>query len=185
VSSVRSVTVRQLIPEGLAQMAPGPQLGVLLAGLDMSALTGTDLVEVLRARVRQLSHDQAQLLAAMVEAGLCDPQCRLPRVSLRRDSPDAAARGLHRPGHRGGEAAGFEPTPAREPSPAFEVCDGHLSTDRPGCSSKSTRRSGPRRTPANTGERGRMPPELPRGEPLHPLVWRLRHRASDAASRRP
>ncbi len=40
-SRVRGVTVRQLIPEGLAQMAPGPELGVLLGGLNISALTGT------------------------------------------------------------------------------------------------------------------------------------------------
>jgi len=111
-------------------MAPGPKLGVLLGGLTISALTGTDLVEVLRARARQLSPEQAQLLAAMVEVGLCDPhagldevarlaqapeyaadeiwggvgldpQCRLPRVSLRPDPPGAAAHGLHHPGHRG------------------------------------------------------------------------------------
>jgi hypothetical protein len=67
------VTVRQLTPEGLAQLAPGPELGVLLGGLNISALTGNDLVEVLRARARQLSHEQAQLLAAMVKIGLCDP----------------------------------------------------------------------------------------------------------------
>jgi hypothetical protein len=36
-------------------MAPGPELGVLLGGLDTATLTGTDLVEVLRARARQLS----------------------------------------------------------------------------------------------------------------------------------
>ncbi|MGH8918946.1 MAG: hypothetical protein ACRD0H_11565 [Actinomycetes bacterium] len=64
------MTVRQLIPEDLAQMTPGPELGVLLGGLDISALTGTDLVEVLRARARQLSHEQAQLLAAMVQVGV-------------------------------------------------------------------------------------------------------------------
>ena len=52
---VQSVTGRQLIPEDLAQMAPGPELGVLLGGLDTATLTGTDLVEVLRARARQLS----------------------------------------------------------------------------------------------------------------------------------
>ena len=80
-SRVRSVTVRQLIPEGLAQMAPGPELGVLLGGLNISALTGTDLVEVLRARARQLSHEQAQLLAAMVEVGLCDPHARPNEVA--------------------------------------------------------------------------------------------------------
>jgi hypothetical protein len=32
--------VRQLIPEGLGEMIPGPELGVLLAGLDIHALTG-------------------------------------------------------------------------------------------------------------------------------------------------
>jgi hypothetical protein len=54
-------------------MAPGPQLGVLLGGLDLAALTGFDLVEVLRARARQLAHEQARLLATMAEIGLCDP----------------------------------------------------------------------------------------------------------------
>jgi len=28
------VIVRQLIPEGLAEMAPGPELGALLAGIE-------------------------------------------------------------------------------------------------------------------------------------------------------
>ncbi|MGH3898879.1 MAG: hypothetical protein ACRDTA_11640 [Pseudonocardiaceae bacterium] len=78
ISRVRDVTVRQLVPEGLAQLAPGPELDVLLGGLDIAVLTGTDLVEVLRARARQLSHEQAQLLAAMVEVGLCDPLAGLP-----------------------------------------------------------------------------------------------------------
>ncbi len=35
-----------------------------------SALTGDDVVEVLRARARQLSHEQARLLATIVEVGL-------------------------------------------------------------------------------------------------------------------
>jgi hypothetical protein len=65
--------VRQVIPEGLAEMVPGPALGALLAGIDIHAVTGADAVEVLRARARQLSHEQARLLAAMVEIGLCDP----------------------------------------------------------------------------------------------------------------
>ncbi|MGH3853166.1 MAG: DUF222 domain-containing protein [Pseudonocardiaceae bacterium] len=85
------MTVRQLIPEGLAQMAPGPELGVLLGGLTMSALTGTDLVEVLRARARQLSHEQAQLLAAMVEVGLCDPHARTDEVARLTQAPEYAA----------------------------------------------------------------------------------------------
>lgn len=88
---VRSVRVRQLIPEGLAQMAPGPQLGVLLGGLDISALTGADLVEVLRARARQLSHEQAQLLATMVEIGLCDPHADPDEVARLTQTAEYAA----------------------------------------------------------------------------------------------
>ncbi len=67
------MTVRHVLPPDLAQMAPGPQLAAVLAGLDMHALTGSDLVEVLRARARQMSHEQAQLLVTMAEVGLCDP----------------------------------------------------------------------------------------------------------------
>ncbi len=89
--SVRSVTVRQLIPEGLAQLAPGPELGVLLGGLDISALAGTDLVEVLRARARQLSHEQAQLLAVMAEVGLCDPHAGPDEVARLVQAPEFAA----------------------------------------------------------------------------------------------
>ncbi|MGH3834826.1 MAG: HNH endonuclease signature motif containing protein [Pseudonocardiaceae bacterium] len=85
------MTVRQLIPEDLAQMAPGPELGVLLGGLNISALTGTDLVEVLRARARQLSHEQAQLLAAMVEIGLCDPHAGPDEVARLAQAPEYAA----------------------------------------------------------------------------------------------
>ncbi|MGH3536012.1 MAG: hypothetical protein ACRDQG_15065, partial [Pseudonocardiaceae bacterium] len=33
--SVWVVMVRQLIPEGLAEMVPGPALGALLAGIDI------------------------------------------------------------------------------------------------------------------------------------------------------
>jgi hypothetical protein len=62
------VTVRQLIPPDLATMPPGPELGALLAGMNISALTGVDVVEVLRARARQLSHEQARLLTTMVES---------------------------------------------------------------------------------------------------------------------
>lgn len=55
--SVRVVIVRQLIPEGLAEMVPGPELGALLAGIDIHAVIGADAVEVLRARARHLSHE--------------------------------------------------------------------------------------------------------------------------------
>ncbi|MDQ2791549.1 MAG: hypothetical protein DLM60_01000 [Pseudonocardiales bacterium] len=76
------MTVRQLLPEGLAEMAPGPHLDAALAGLDLRALAGSDLVEMLQARARQLAHEQAQLLAVMAEIGWCDPNAE----------PDEAAR---------------------------------------------------------------------------------------------
>ncbi|HEX5348849.1 MAG TPA: DUF222 domain-containing protein [Pseudonocardiaceae bacterium] len=83
--------VRQLLPAGLAEIAPGPELGALLAGIDISALSGSDVVEVLRARARQLSHDQARLLATMVEVGLCDPAAYDDEVSRLSEPPAYAA----------------------------------------------------------------------------------------------
>ncbi|MGB9278787.1 MAG: hypothetical protein WCB57_01670 [Pseudonocardiaceae bacterium] len=85
------MTVRQVIPEGLALMVPGPELGVLLAGIDLYAVTGADVVEVLRARARQLAHDQARLLATMVEVGLCDPDAGAGEVARLVESPLYAA----------------------------------------------------------------------------------------------
>ncbi|HEU0088694.1 MAG TPA: hypothetical protein VFQ77_13785 [Pseudonocardiaceae bacterium] len=85
------MTVRQLLPAGLAQMAPGPELGALLGGLDIGALTGSDVVEVLRARARQLAHEQAQLLAVMVEVGLCDPAAEPDEVRRLAQAPEWAA----------------------------------------------------------------------------------------------
>lgn len=83
--------VRQLLPAGLAEMAPGPELGALLAGIDISALTGSDAVEVLRARARQLSHEQARLLVTMVEVGLCDPSAHGDEVARLAEPPAYAA----------------------------------------------------------------------------------------------
>ncbi|MGB8995603.1 MAG: hypothetical protein WCC65_09880 [Pseudonocardiaceae bacterium] len=85
------MTVRQLLPEGLALMVPGPELGALLAGIDVHAVTGADAVEVLRARARQLAHEQARLLATMVEVGLCDPDAGAGEVSRLVESPLYAA----------------------------------------------------------------------------------------------
>ncbi|MGH3821334.1 MAG: DUF222 domain-containing protein, partial [Pseudonocardiaceae bacterium] len=85
------MTVRQLIPPGLAEMAPGPELSVLLAGIDLHALTGDDAVEVLQARARQLSHEQARLLATMVEIGLCDPDAGAGQVARLTEPPWYAA----------------------------------------------------------------------------------------------
>ncbi|MGH3999069.1 MAG: DUF222 domain-containing protein [Pseudonocardiaceae bacterium] len=83
--------MRQLIPPDLAEMVPGPELGALLAGIDIHALTGCDAVDVLQARARQLSHEQARLLATMVEVGLCDPDAAGDEVARLAESPPYAA----------------------------------------------------------------------------------------------
>jgi hypothetical protein len=46
---VRFMVVRQMIPDGLAQVAPGPELAGVLAGIELSRLSGYDCVEVLKA----------------------------------------------------------------------------------------------------------------------------------------
>jgi hypothetical protein len=65
------VSVRQLIPEGLADIAPGPELARVLAGLELSRLSGFDCVEVLKAQYRQANHERARVMAAMAEVGVC------------------------------------------------------------------------------------------------------------------
>src|SRR6266545_5060081 len=77
---------RQLIPEGLAEMPPGPELAAVLAGVDLSRLSGLDCVTVMRAQHRQATHEQARLLATIAEVGRCGigPDDQLPRM----DAPD-------------------------------------------------------------------------------------------------
>jgi hypothetical protein len=77
------VTVRQLIPVGLTDIAPGLELAGVLAGIELSRLSGYDCVEVLKARYRQVNHERARLMATMVEVGLCDsgPDDELPRIA--------------------------------------------------------------------------------------------------------
>jgi hypothetical protein len=55
-----------LIPEALAEMAPGPELARVLAGIDLSRLSGFDCVRVLKAQYRQSNHERARVLAALV-----------------------------------------------------------------------------------------------------------------------
>ncbi|MGH8951044.1 MAG: DUF222 domain-containing protein, partial [Acidimicrobiia bacterium] len=54
------------LPADLASMVPGPELAVLLAGLDRDRFSGHDRVELLKARSRLVAHVQAELLADMV-----------------------------------------------------------------------------------------------------------------------
>jgi hypothetical protein len=62
---------QQAIPEDLAEIPPGPRLSAALSGIDLARLSGFDCVHVLKARYRQLNHDRAVLMTAMVEVGLC------------------------------------------------------------------------------------------------------------------
>jgi hypothetical protein len=50
-------------PQTLGSIAPGPELAGALAGIDRDRLGGHDRVELLKARARQLAHDQAQVYA--------------------------------------------------------------------------------------------------------------------------
>jgi len=54
-----------VLPEGLADMGPGPQLGLALESIDRNRLSGFDRVVLLQARSRQLAHLQAELYADM------------------------------------------------------------------------------------------------------------------------
>lgn len=67
------VSERVRVPEGLAEMAPGPGLSALLAGLDLAGLNGHDLVEVLAAQWRQVSFEQGRFLAMVAEVAHCPP----------------------------------------------------------------------------------------------------------------
>jgi len=55
------------IPSGLEEMTPGPYLAAILSGIHPDQMSGYDLVAVLQAYQRQISHDQARLYAVMVE----------------------------------------------------------------------------------------------------------------------
>jgi Domain of unknown function (DUF222) len=64
---------RSVLPDGLAEMAPGPELAALLAGIDRSRLNGHEMVIVLQARARLVAHDQAEMYADMMEVALSPP----------------------------------------------------------------------------------------------------------------
>lgn len=64
---------RQHIPEDLAVLPPGHELGTVLAGIDPSRLTGPDCVAVMRAWHRQVAHVQARFMEVMVQVGSCRP----------------------------------------------------------------------------------------------------------------
>ena len=66
---VRQVLATALEWERLATMPPGAALATALAALDFTAVPNDVIVDVLQAQHRQSAHEQARLLAAMVEVG--------------------------------------------------------------------------------------------------------------------
>jgi hypothetical protein len=58
--------------EQLETTPAGPDLAVLLATIDRSALDGSGVITLAQARARQVAHEQAQLLADVAELGLVD-----------------------------------------------------------------------------------------------------------------
>src|SRR5262249_20576359 len=62
------MTGHGLIPDGLAQMRPGPELIAVLAKLDVAALSGPDWVEVMAAWQRIEVHAAGRRYAALAEA---------------------------------------------------------------------------------------------------------------------
>ena len=72
---VRCVQVGE-VPEGLAELPPGPALAAALAGVDPAGVPNDRILAVLRAQYRQLYHDQARMAAVIAEVGRCagDPE---------------------------------------------------------------------------------------------------------------
>lgn len=54
-------------------MTPGPDLGLLLSRVDLDRLNGYDAVVLARAAARQVSHEQARLLACLATIARCQP----------------------------------------------------------------------------------------------------------------
>ncbi len=51
----------------LGDTPAGPELAAALASLDLTTLTGSQCVDVLKARYRQSNHERAQLLTVVAE----------------------------------------------------------------------------------------------------------------------
>jgi Domain of unknown function (DUF222) len=85
------VTVRQLVPEGLVEIPPGPELARVLADLEPSRLSGFDCVQLLQAQYRQANHERAKVMAAMAEVGLCGGVGPAGDELRRRSEPDQFA----------------------------------------------------------------------------------------------
>lgn len=63
---------KHVIPPDLDSIPPGPFLSALLSSIDGTKLSGYDLVVVMRARSRQIAHEQARLYADMAQITHCE-----------------------------------------------------------------------------------------------------------------
>lgn len=64
---------RQWIPDDLDKWVPGPHLGVVLSSIDSSRLSGHDSVKVLKARSRQVAHEQAGYYSSLGDVATAIP----------------------------------------------------------------------------------------------------------------
>ncbi|MDT4923207.1 MAG: hypothetical protein QOG01_920, partial [Pseudonocardiales bacterium] len=61
------------VPGGVAAMPPGPQLGAVLAPIEVGAVPDEQLLEVLSAEWRQLAYQQGRVWAVMAQIATRDP----------------------------------------------------------------------------------------------------------------
>ncbi len=76
-----------LLPDGLAEMPPGPGLAAMLESIDTAECSSADVFTALRAQARQVAHDQARLLVMMLEAAYAE-RADAVRVVRRGGVPD-------------------------------------------------------------------------------------------------
>ena len=76
---------QQHLPADLGSTTPGPGLAALLDGIELSAVPDEQVVGVLQASWRQVSHAQARYLAALVEVGRREPARPAPGTHSRTD----------------------------------------------------------------------------------------------------
>jgi hypothetical protein len=81
-----SVMERQVLPEDLEMIPPGPFLVTVLGSVDASRLNGYHLVRVMKAHARLEAHFAAEKMSVMAELAYCPPGG--PQAEVVRDSAE-------------------------------------------------------------------------------------------------